>query len=153
MKEKISKVIKNKLFLIFIIFISSLNLFSLTVTIEPRDINPSSTNTTGHNDYFNVYDNFIFDVSISSSHVEIKKGDKINIIIDIGADTLANLTVNGTTNIGNCTTSSYYVISCEALNDLPAGFDDFTVSGSVSYPYLGHQQSYLECQHFSRQFL
>ena len=95
MKEKISKVIKNKLFLIFIIFISSLNLFSLTVTIEPRDINPSSTNTTGHNDYFNVYDNFIFDVSISSSHVEIKKGDKINIIIDIGADTLANLTVNG----------------------------------------------------------
>ena len=144
MKEKISKVIKNKLFLIFIIFISSLNLFSLTVTIEPRDINPSSTNTTGHNDYFNVYDNFIFDVSISSSHGEIKKGDKINIIIDIGADTLANLTVNGTTNIGNCTTSSYYVISCEALNDLPAGFDDFTVSGSVSYPYLGHQQSYFD---------
>ena len=144
MKKEIFRILKNKVFLLFICFISSLNLFALTVTIEPRDINSSATNTTGHNDYFNVYDNFIFDVSISSSYGEIKKGDKINIIIDIGADTIANLTVNGTTNIGNCATSGYYVISCEALNDLPAGFDDFTISGSVSYPYLGHQQSYFD---------
>ena len=144
MKKGISRIFKNKIFLLFICFISSLNLFALTVTIEPRDINSSTTNTTGHNDYFNVYDNFIFDVSISSSYGEIKKGDKINITIDIGMDTIANLKVNGTTNIGNCTTSGYYLISCEALNDLPAGFDDFTVSGSISYPYLGYQQSYFD---------
>ena len=74
MKKEIFRILKNKVFLLFICFISSLNLFALTVTIEPRDINSSATNTTGHNDYFNVYDNFIFDVSISSSYGEIKKG-------------------------------------------------------------------------------